>query len=160
MLFQVYHIMMSSTRMCYGKHVLPLWSLRSKWPILEISLISLTFGNIFAWILAVWRTIFHRGGRGRGHDHKECHGKHVLPLWSLRSKWPILEISLISLTFGNILPGYWLCGGQSSTAEDMSSAPVRRMSSTHVRRTSSACPPRVHLVPCLSKWFFRVKEQR
>ena len=40
---------------------------------------------------------------------KECYGKHVLPLWSPRSKWPTQEISLISLTLGNFLPGNWPC---------------------------------------------------
>ena len=50
--------------------------------------------------------------------------KHVLPLWSFRSKCQVNQeisliyltfwlISLISLTFGKFLPGYWPCGSHA-----------------------------------------------
>ena len=72
---------------------------------------------------------------------KECHGKHVLPLWSPRSKWPIQEISLISLTFGNFLPGNWPCRWHSCLIYLLRRPHVVCLPSAHVQMTSSACRP-------------------
>ena len=77
------------------------------WYIFVFDLICL-----FQWIVFICHVV---SSLPHCHDvvRKECYGKHVLPLWSPRSKWPIQEISLISLTFGNFLPGNWPCAWHS-----------------------------------------------
>ena len=76
------------------------------WYIFDFDLICL-----FQWIVFICHVVSSLPH----HDviRKECHGKHVLPLWSPRSKWPIQEISLVSLTLGNFLPGNWPCAWHS-----------------------------------------------
>ena len=98
---------------------------------------------------------------------KECHGKQVLPLWSPRSKWPIQEIILISLTFCNFLPGSWPCGWHSCLIyllchphviclPSARTDDVIHTSSTHAWMTSSARSKLFSLIitwaPVISKW--------
>ena len=90
-----------------------------------------------------------------------CHGKHVLPLWSPRSKWPIQEISLISLTFCN----FWLETGQAddilawitcsavrTILPELPALPSAHCADSGRPHTLRGWRPSAHGYPVLSKW--------